>query len=352
MCTKCDLCNRTLFVGVLISATSVYIFSKSLFATPSHFLLPPRLTQLPNELLLDIFDHLDWHKSPPSSYASLRRSTPLKKLSCVNRQFRSLLTPRLFRTLINSKRCYLATRGLHQPHCDLRTDLSHLYSMGIGTQVQQAIRNVDLDVQPRPGQGRQLYYTFQLFLPNLRNLRTLRIRTNFAQMEALESALGTVEEGGLPSLVGVEEMDVQCHAAALLKCCPNAHTLHVTFTKKQTHCADAESREYGSHEQHHFPPSDKVAKLHCRGDWFDALGELAEAYPRVRRLAVYTDTLWSDCRRVATYKAIGACFAQLEYWEESWGDGNVLKYTHVVERDGDGKVLIEMWKRPICITPG
>jgi hypothetical protein len=349
--------SQTQILGALVSAYTNFLLSKYALAINPTTPPPPRLSQLPNELLLDIFDHIDWHICPPALHASLCRSKPLKNLSCVNHHFRHLLTPRLFHTLTNhSQRHYQVLEIPHEQRLAQATtnnpqlDLSHLSTALFLTPQIHAIRTVDLLIQPRPNEGRQLYHIFARFLPCLPNLQALRIRMDAAQLEALLCAWRS-NNAGLPALISVEELDVQCHAAVLLKLCPDAHTLHITFTKEQIHCANTGSREYVSHKQHRFPASEKVTKLHCRGDWFDALEELAKAYPHVRHLVEHTDMLWSDCQRVAMFSAIGDRFAYVEYWEEIWGDGSVLKYMHKLERDGETKPSVAKWKRPICYTP-
>jgi hypothetical protein len=349
--------DQVQILGVLLSAYTISFLSKYALAINPTTLPPPKLSQLPNELLLEVFDHIDWHISPPALQASLRLLEPLKNLSRVNHHFRHLLTPRLFHTLTNHSQCHY--RALGSPHQQRltraitnnpRLDLSHLSTTLFLTPQIHAIRTVDLLIQPQPDEGRQLYLTFARFLPKLPNLRALRIRMNAAQVEVFLCAWRS-NNAGLLALIGVEELDVQCHAAVLLKPCSNAHTLHVTFTKEQIQCAHVRPREYESHKEHRFPFSEKVTKLHCRGNWFDALEGLAKAYPQLRHLALYTDTLWSDRQRVAMFSAIGDRFAQLEYWEEIWGDGSVLKYMHKLERDGENKPSVAKWKRPICYTP-
>lgn len=223
---------------------------------------PTSLSDLPNELLLEIFDYLDWDgltRDPANIYK------PLKNLAGVSHYFRLLLSPRLFRTL----RCKYDPFDSWTNPQTVSTLLNRPY-------IAHNARSLVFD----------LYDIQRYYHPDIaRHYNNfLRAVTVLSELEAITLEIGDWESpalrGGIldtlpPSLrlERVKTLHVMCHTSSLLAHCPNTTNLRIKCTSQNDLCACL------------LVPCSKVEYLTFEGRMSDKrLQVLASSYPNVRHL--------------------------------------------------------------------
>ena len=271
------------------------------------------LGSLCNELLLDIFDWLDWGKQPHDDRAELRRLKPLKELSRVNKHFHNLLTRRLYKTFFSAVLVASPTinrkviNHLEQcPHIvnSIQSLCLHIDTQGTktkhgGEQLQPLLRAISnlpnlktLDIELRDDNDSTRFHT--LFKESAMDLqkppkaRTCLYRRLCRFVHLYNSSTSFCANDLNPrrqftsgpntfKLAQLQTLHIPCEALYLLPMCPNVSDLRIRCTKKtRPHI-------------HKLSPSSKVTKL-----WWlvphafveQSFLEMSHAYPAVKHLTL------------------------------------------------------------------
>jgi len=221
----------------------------------------PTLTQLPTELLLEIFNHLDWTGYPISQRGALKRQQPLKESSLVNQRFRTILLPQLFHSLQAQQ--HRRRKPWHPKRHSL--DATCLTN---SPDLCALVRKVTYESVMR-GDWEALFDVTLSLLVRFTNLRVLSMTLHFDGTRPVDNELSN--RGLVSKLPCVREIRVSCHMLALMEMCPNAETLRIDCTHTK-----------GKEPVHILVPSPKITHLYFQVRYPDyEIASLAAAYPNL-----------------------------------------------------------------------